>query len=820
MLSARSEDISNRHRDNLINIPPDSERKAYLTVSKHSSRHRHILLLAIALASTVGIVSGWARAEPPSPWQAAEQIRELGFQAQNELYALERAEEVESHHGSAVDLLDQAGATYAQTLQPDLRVRAPDADRAVVQALDTARTAATAGDAPALAAARGRLWTGLLQGSYAAALSSLEEGDTGVATRWLRLREHREATKVTVADDGAAHAVAALQAGEQSLAETVAAVGDGLRDAYSFRLRDALGGLTDAAEKGFVTRAAEWAGLARGYFDILREDFAAKLGDPAATSLARSLTAIEQAAVIGDWRALEEEIAGIRLLLAEYQPVALTDAEVAERANLLHLFIDLTLVEYRDGVRDGEIAIPIEYQEAKTFRDQAQGLFEELRPVLAARDSEGADRLEELLVELQAVIANLGDTQQVEQRVEEALALVEATLEVKPDPNDSAAALVVIDTLLDEVMSAAREGRYEDAERTRVEAYAVFENGPELLLVNRAPVTSRELEGLFWEGSGGTRGLATLLREKAAPDEIEASTAVLKAKLADAEGLLAERPSGISAATHAAIIIIREGLEAVLIVGAILGYLRATGGPRKYSAWIYAGLLGGILLSVLTWWAAQSLISISVANRELIEGVASLIAVAVLFYVTNWLFHKVYVLDWMTFVKRKVGKAVTSGSALALAGLGFTVVYREGFETVLFYQALLFDADSTPVLLGFAAGSVIILAVAYAILRLSVRLPLKLFFTITGLLLLLLAFNFTGAGIRELQEAGIVNATLLGWVPESVLLMTTLGVFPTAETTLAQGTFVLLVVITFVYSRWRGQHRSVQPAITTEGKGA
>jgi high-affinity iron transporter len=144
---------------------------------------------------------------------------------------------------------------------------------------------------------------------------------------------------------------------------------------------------------------------------------------------------------------------------------------------------------------------------------------------------------------------------------------------------------------------------------------------------------------------------------------------------------------------------------------------------------------------------------------------------------------------------------------LALAGLGFTVVYREGFETVLFYQALLFDADRTAVFIGFAIGLAIILTIAYAILRLSKWLPLKPFFTVTGVLLLLMAFNFTGAGVRELQEAGAVTATLLSWAPENLILMTTLGIFPTVETSLAQLLFLTALIVTFTLSRWQGRKK-------------
>jgi high-affinity iron transporter len=221
-------------------------------------------------------------------------------------------------------------------------------------------------------------------------------------------------------------------------------------------------------------------------------------------------------------------------------------------------------------------------------------------------------------------------------------------------------------------------------------------------------------------------------------------------------------------------------------------------------------------LSVLLWWAAQSLITVTVAQREVIEGVSSLLAVVVLFYVTNWLFEKVYVVDWIAYVKEQVGKALNSGSALALAGLGFTVVFREGFETVLFYQALAFDAQASSIWLGFIIGAVIIFAIAYAILKLSKRLPLKPFFAVTGLLLMFLAFNLTGAGVRGLQEAGLVSAHLLAWIPENLILMELFGVYPTLETTLAQILFLLLLIATFSYSVWRKKKKS---ALITQPKG-
>ncbi|NKQ35199.1 MAG: FTR1 family iron permease [Chloroflexi bacterium] len=766
-------------------------------------RHRISLLLTLILLLVFSIQLVQAQEYPI--WQTAVSIRETLFQAQNEMYAAARADDPQLHYETAVSHIQTAAAQYDESI-----TLPPEADAAVTAAFVAAETGAAVGDAPRLAAARGRVWTGLLWGSYLAAQNALEIGEIDSSNEWLSLREYRESTRVNVIDDAAAQAIVALQAGELSNNVAQTAITNDLRDTYFFRLRDALNELETAVEKEFPTRAAEWAGLANGYFAILRADFAAKQGDEAANALAVELMALEETAVSSDWAAVSDHIITIQDSIADYQPVQLSAADVEKRGQLLYLFTDLIIIEYANGVRDGRITIPIEYQEATTFRTQAETVFEELRPVIAANDPAAAGRLAQLYTEMEIIIANLGSVDDIDRMVTEALSLIETNLAVKPDFNDAAAAFEVINSLLDGVETAVSQGDYAQAEQNRLEAYAIFESGTEQRLVHRAPRLTRHMEGLFWEGTGGEPGLATLLQDEADSEAIEANVTALRATFIEAETFLSAGLTGTLAAVSSATIIIREGLEAVLIIGAILGYLAATAETnetKRYTQWVYAGIFAAVLLSVLTWWASLSLINISVANRELFEGVTSLVAVVVLFYVTNWLFHKVYVVDWAVYVKEKVGHALTTGSALALAGLGFTVVYREGLETVLFYQALLFDADASAVFIGFAIGLAIILAVAYAILRLSKRIPLKPFFTVTGVLLLLMAFNFTGAGVRELQEAGVVPATLLNWMPENLILMETLGIFPTVETSLAQLFFLTALIVTFTLSRWQGRRK-------------
>jgi high-affinity iron transporter len=233
---------------------------------------------------------------------------------------------------------------------------------------------------------------------------------------------------------------------------------------------------------------------------------------------------------------------------------------------------------------------------------------------------------------------------------------------------------------------------------------------------------------------------------------------------------------------------------------------------------VYAGVGAGVLASLATWVAAVTLVPVSGASRELVEGVTALVAVGVLLYVSHWLFQKTYIHDWKAYLEQHLGRAVTRGSAFAMAGLAFAAVYREGFETVLFYQALMFDAGAGAVLAGFAPGILIIAAIGYGIVRLGLRLPLKRVFGITGSVLLYLAFVFIGKGLYNLQEAGLFSPHPLPWMPDHEALRQLLGLYPLAETLLAQAGFLTLLAAAAVWHRARSRaaaatHAAPPPAM-------
>jgi len=304
---------------------------------------------------------------------------------------------------------------------------------------------------------------------------------------------------------------------------------------------------------------------------------------------------------------------------------------------------------------------------------------------------------------------------------------------------------------------------------------------------------SREVESLIH------LRLRPQLARSARGDDVGATFAALYAGLAEADAALAGGTTFWFGAANAFVIIVREGLEAVLLIGAILAWLTGSHAPRRESRRVLAGAGLGIVATFGTWLAARTILPVSGAGRELMEGVTALVAVGVLLWVSHWLFQKMYIHDWKTYLRSKVGEAVTTGSALAMAGLAFAAVYREGFETVLFYQALMFDASAAAVLAGFLPGMALIVGLGVAVLRLGVRLPLRTLFGITNAILLYLAFVFLGKGIYNLQEAGVFAPRPIGWLPDHDVLRQLFGFYPLAETLVAQAAFLTALAATWMF---------------------
>ncbi|RMD91879.1 MAG: hypothetical protein D6813_06900 [Calditrichaeota bacterium] len=211
-------------------------------------------------------------------------------------------------------------------------------------------------------------------------------------------------------------------------------------------------------------------------------------------------------------------------------------------------------------------------------------------------------------------------------------------------------------------------------------------------------------------------------------------------------------------------IIVREGIEAALLIALLITYLVASG-YTSLKRYVIAGSLAGVVLGIITWIASEYFVQVSFLGQEALEGFTSLIAAAVLFSVSFWIIHKIDIQKWKTYIKSQAEKALGTGSGFALSFTAFLAVYREAFETVLFYQALWLKSEGAQsyIWLGFVLGTIALIILIVLIFKFGLRIPLKPFFGITGLLLGLLAFVFAGYGIRELQAIGLLKETPLPW---------------------------------------------------------
>jgi len=291
--------------------------------------------------------------------------------------------------------------------------------------------------------------------------------------------------------------------------------------------------------------------------------------------------------------------------------------------------------------------------------------------------------------------------------------------------------------------------------------------------------------------------LMTNLRNKIRAGErveiIENDVMLITEKLTMAQDLLDNKSlSAGTAFASAFFILLREGLEALLIVAALAAFLVRTK-RQDGLLYIHLGWISALVLGLVTWWASLSIVNISGASREITEGVAAIVATVVLLYVGFWMHDKTSAAKWKKFIDDSMHKALTSGTLWTLTGLSFVAVYREAFETILFYQALWAQADEAGKTMGFSGflSALAVLAIlGWLIMRYSVRLPLRQFFAATGSLMFILAVIFAGKGIAALQESGLLVSSPVNFVRVDLL-----GIYPNVEGLLVQAGLIILAII-------------------------
>jgi len=293
-----------------------------------------------------------------------------------------------------------------------------------------------------------------------------------------------------------------------------------------------------------------------------------------------------------------------------------------------------------------------------------------------------------------------------------------------------------------------------------------------------------------------------LMRRGAAASEVRSVAQHIDGLLvASADKLGGETLSPTAAAISAFLILVREGLEALLVVAAIIALLKKAGRPEAL-AWIHAGWIGALVLGFATWFVAASLIEVSGATRELTEGATALVAAAILLYVGFWLHDKSHADVWRSFIEQHLQQALHRGTLWALAGVSFLAVYREAFETVLFYQALWQQAGEGAhgsVVVGLVCAFAVLAIAAWVIVRSGVRLPIGAFFSVCSILMAVLAVVFTGHGIKALQEADLIAAS-----PVELISAPIVGFYPTLQTIVAQMVVLVLIVLMYAWPRAAG----------------
>ena len=263
-------------------------------------------------------------------------------------------------------------------------------------------------------------------------------------------------------------------------------------------------------------------------------------------------------------------------------------------------------------------------------------------------------------------------------------------------------------------------------------------------------------------------------------------------------------------------IIVREGLEAILVIAAIIAYLVKSGNANTLKN-VYIGAAAGILASFLAAWLLYWLKmkwTGAGQSQEVIEGITALIAVCVLFYVSNWMISKSEAASWSRYIDDRVQSSVEQGSTFALAFTAFLSVFREGAEVVLFYQPMLSEGNAGMVWTGFGAGCVVLVFVYLAITKLSVRLPIKVFFTATSILMAVMCVSFLGSGIKELAEGNVFDLTLnVPMIPENDVIQI-FGIYPYLETLVPQLILAIVLLVTFLIAHYRGKLDALRLELT------
>jgi high-affinity iron transporter len=449
-------------------------------------------------------------------------------------------------------------------------------------------------------------------------------------------------------------------------------------------------------------------------------------------------------------------------------PNLLSPTDVTRLQRLLARFVEVIPKEYRNGVENGQVVIPLEYKEAQQFTQQAQSLVNELAPVWRrdqheAYEQEHSDLVQKLAV-LQKQIDQVQDLSVIEKDASNVASILSHRFGLSAHRAGSGGQIIEetafdVRDSLNNSLAAAKAGHWQEAESLRLDAYTAFDSEIEIRVMPRNPTLATHTERSFLDGQEEP-GIKALLDRGAPMDELTAGYERALKNLDECVALLKVSVSPATIGFTAFTILSREGLEAIVILAALLAGLRGAENVRTRRGIIH-GALVGVALSGLTFWLSQTIVRSLIRYGEKLEAVVSVLAVIILLMVTNWVFHKMYWVGWNARLRdlSKTARQVRAPGweIFALLGVGFLTVYREGFETTIFMQSLLLEGSTTSVLLGALAGFLFIGIIGTLIVFFGAKLPYRKLLVVTGVLVVSIMVTFLGSAVRLFQT--------VGWLP-------------------------------------------------------
>ncbi|HEY5741234.1 MAG TPA: FTR1 family protein, partial [Terrimicrobiaceae bacterium] len=491
--------------------------------------------------------------------------------------------------------------------------------------------------------------------------------------------------------------------------------------------------------------------------------------------------------------ALPKMAAEWRVSLEARYPNLLTAEDVQRRERIVLKLLRLIPKEYQSGVRDGEVTIPIEYREAKSFTIQSRQIVNELMPVWRQTKMEALEKngpaLLAALESLENAIDRKTPQAEVDDFVGKASNLLQRdfglTLKRSGMGSDVVAETALeVRSLLGQSLAAAQSKQWRKAEQLRLDAYINFDLEIESRTLPRDPALALRAEKTFLDGGYGNPGIKATLDARLSGEKLTASYQRAFDALDECLALVKVGLSPTAAMIGAIFIVAREGLEAVIILAALLAGMRGAENAKMRRR-IGAGAWLALAATAVVFVASRTLLQGLSHYGETLEAVISVVAVLVLLMVTNWVFHKYYWTGWNARL-RDLSKAAqrqqqTRWESLALIGVGFMTIFREGFETTLFMQSLILEAGMRPVALGLAVGGLFIGAIGFVVFSVGVKLPYRKMLVITGVLVIFVLFTFMGSTVRLFQTVGWLPVHPVSGLELPAWMGIWFGIYPTWE---------------------------------------